>query len=273
MPQITAWECPKTKTIFKHKHQYKKHLKKIARESLDAKYRQKIVDSRLEVFKTMRETCKNAAEIEQFVKDNVKVFWAHGIENSPYDRNKKIPDDLECYEFKIEATHKDNVSNSHQCPINGGVTNWHGKDDLPKGYPGFHGRVHFKFSHETPGFCSSVWKDTGLETGTGGGGAKGGSYDIFIFDADWPALSDRFETSKIEWQKGYDQAKAEWQAKHDAAKAKFDSEYPAKKEAYDKEMMEDVLRGKREFVREYDSDWHHRFIFSDFSHPKFVTKL
>lgn len=199
MPQITAWECPKTKKLFKHKKQYKKHLKTIARESLNAKNRQKIIDSRLNVFKTMRETCKNAAEIEQFVKDHVEVFWAHGLQQSAFDNNKKVPERLVCHEFRIVATHKDMVSNSHHCPMNSGVTNWGGeKKDAPRGYPGFHGRVYFKFSHDFPSFCSDMWEGTGLETGTGGGGLKGGSYEIFIFDSDWPALNDLIEEAKKE---------------------------------------------------------------------------
>lgn len=274
MPKVTAWQCPRTGKLFKEKRAYKAHLKKVAKVNLAERKHQKIVNSRLDVFKTMRATCKSAAEIEQFVKDNVEVFWAHGLQNSAFDKGKKVPEGLVCHEFRIEAAHKDMVSNSHHCPMNGGVTNWGGdKKDAPRGYPGFHGRVYFKFSHDFPSFCSDMWEGTGLETGTGGGGLKGGSYDIFIFDADWPALADREAASRAEWQEEYDRKKAEWQASYDAAKSKYDAEFPAKKEAFDKEMMEEVLRGKRERVPEYGADWKQRFSHRDFSHPNFKVTL
>ena len=274
MPQITAWECPKTKLLFKSKTKYKKHLRGLARNSLDKKARQKIIDSRLEIFKTMRETCKNAEEIEQFVKDNVKVFWAHGLHQSAFHKNDEIPEDLVCHSYKITATHRDSVSNSHHCPMSGGVTNWGGaKKDAPRGYPGFQGRVEFKFSHDTPSFSSDMWENTGLETGSGGGGSKGGGYEIFMFDADWPALKDRAETCKAEWQEDHDKKLAEWQERMQQAKAKYDAEYPAKKEAWEKDVMERVLRGELQSAPKYEDQWNTRFSFPNFSYPKFEIKV
>jgi hypothetical protein len=263
MPQILAWECPRTKKLFTSEAKYRNHLRKLARDSLVAKRRQKIVDSRLEIFKTMRETCKNAEEIEQFVKDNVKVFWAHGLHQSAFHKNDEIPEDLVCHSYKITATHRDSVSNSHHCPMSGGVTNWGGeKKDAPKGYPGFQGRVEFKFSHDTPGFSSDMWKNTGLETGSGGGGSKGGGYEIFMFDADWPA-----------WQEDHDKKLAEWQERMQQAKAKYDAEYPAKKEAWEKDVMERILRGELQSAPKYEDQWNTKFSFPTFSYPKFEIKV
>jgi uncharacterized C2H2 Zn-finger protein len=197
MPQITVWECPRTNMLFKTKAQYKRHLKKKARESLEAKYHQKIVDTRLDVFRKMRETCCNAAEIEQFVKDNVKVFWAHAIEQSYFDKDKIVPKNLVCKHFKITARYNDMVSNSHHCPMNGGVTNWCGKTEgAPRGYPGFYGKVDFEFSHGMPSSSSTMFEDTGLETGGGGGSQGTGSYEIYLFLADWPTLTNRIEEMK-----------------------------------------------------------------------------
>jgi hypothetical protein len=198
MPIIQAYECPKTKKLFKSKAQYKEHLKNLARKSLDKKCRQKIIDSRLAVFKTMRETCGTAEKIEQFIKDNIAVFWENACHNSAFHKDDKMPEDFECLEFKIQASYRDNVSNSHRCPMNGGVTNWHRKDGLPLGYSGFHGRVRFKFSHQAPGFSNDMWDKTGLDTGSGGGGLTNGTYEIYMFEADWPALQQRIEEAKRE---------------------------------------------------------------------------
>jgi hypothetical protein len=112
------------------------------------------------------------------------------------------------------------VSNTHQAP-EGKPTNWsHSRTDLPKGYPGYAGRIWFRFDQH-PDYASYTWSDTLTYTGTGGYGGYGGhweyifllchraslrmslkeraqfhkthpihaySYDFCFFSEDWPGL-------------------------------------------------------------------------------------
>ncbi len=96
------------------------------------------------------------------------------------------------------------LSNSHSCPLNG-VTNWGGKEDKPKGYPGYSGS--FKFVQQLKGKQDSYPKRAyddqynsyilGVNTGTGNGNETGGfsgSFSIFIDD--FPLIKERIQKFK-----------------------------------------------------------------------------
>ena len=128
------------------------------------------------------------------------------------------------------------VSNSHDCPISG-VTNWGGRDNLPKGYPGYSGRVWIRYAERVYD-ANGLFNATLTYPGTGGWGSYRGpwenichvgyksswgkgldeypepqvySWDYRFFDSDftgleqmlmWDVLSDRksTDTHRFQWE-------------------------------------------------------------------------
>lgn len=119
-----------------------------------------------------------------------------------------------------------NVSNTHDCPIDG-KSNWGGRDpDTPTSYPGWSGRVWIRYSNEHHnGFGSDPFHDTLTYPGTGGWGGYEGpfqkissarfaryghthpedsypepqvySWDYRFYEADWPGVKEWVEKQKI----------------------------------------------------------------------------
>lgn len=120
-------------------------------------------------------------------------------------------------------TFSESVSNSHNAP-EGYPTNWSSKKSLPKGYPGWEGRVWIRYADHCRGFGSDPFPATLSHTGTGGGGDYNGpwakiankvykynrqkkekfhpepalySWDYKIFLNDWPELVKWVEKQQI----------------------------------------------------------------------------
>lgn len=78
----------------------------------------------------------------------------------------------------MHLTHSYNVSNTHSSPKNG-VTNFCSKNNLPKGYPGFFGRIWiFTYNKldrykRMPPWGHDVYHRSGIHTGSGGSGIYG----------------------------------------------------------------------------------------------------
>jgi hypothetical protein len=84
----------------------------------------------------------------------------------------KLPADNNILALGFNVRYTEKVSNTHSAPWNG-QTNWDGKKpDVPRGYPGFAGRVWIVFRtgkfHDS--FGSELPNQTRLFTGTGGYG-------------------------------------------------------------------------------------------------------
>lgn len=71
--------------------------------------------------------------------------------------------------LKLDLTYSDKVSNTHSCPRNG-KTNWRWHNHLPKGYPGWKGRVWAFYSKQQPWMSSDVFGNSLIHTGSGGYG-------------------------------------------------------------------------------------------------------
>lgn len=75
----------------------------------------------------------------------------------------------------LDLTYADNVSNSHCAPFNKD-TNWEGKKDIPRSYPGWQGRIWvgtqspIKDGRYPNRDISDFLKNIGIHTGTGGSG-------------------------------------------------------------------------------------------------------
>ena len=98
--------------------------------------------------------------------------------------------------LSYSVKYSDNVSNSHECPMNG-VTNWSRRDpDKPTSYPGFKGNISGKYNaddHTISEYCSSFHRKVkipGIHSGTGGGGHDGFRYELKFFIDDFPNLKN-----------------------------------------------------------------------------------
>jgi hypothetical protein len=124
--------------------------------------------------------------------------------------------------IKLNVGYQDCVSNSHGCPLDG-IENWHAKPELPKGYPGFRGRINFIFEkkehyeifykgrifeHHTYGQSTSNPKLVGFFTGCGGGNGLILGYDFYFFLSDFPLMLPKWEA--IYYPKKLREMLSEW---------------------------------------------------------------
>jgi hypothetical protein len=222
MSQITVWKCDQTGKLFEDKVKYQSHLRKLARERNE---KRKLTIKQAEANAWWAEAYEREMTIDQwkqFVIDNQSRFWAEAAEGDKHDwsivgksHNRKksgvycpIPELLEFTTFDVRWN--PNVSNSHSCPHNG-VQNWGAKDDKPKSYPGWSGRVEWivRWPEEWDGwylgsdlFAKGTFQSgrQRAHTGTGGGGGMRYSqkhkchvqsfgYDFRMYAADWPGMA------------------------------------------------------------------------------------
>lgn len=189
--KITAYKCTDTGKIFEHHSEYQTHRKQYLAEQAKIAARQARVAAADTIIDNLRNIASTFDEIAQWVIDNQETlidrFYAnHPNERRPRETKRYVP-------FRINFVKLDgmqhgvNISNSHSAP-KGMPTNWSGGNHhLPTGYPGWHGRILIQhegdFSH-----VSRLFSDIGICTGTGGGWAGELSYDVKLWEADWPAM-------------------------------------------------------------------------------------
>jgi hypothetical protein len=195
MPLVEAWECPRTGTLFKHKHDYVVHLRDLAVLSIAHKKQEKYRKERAAFWKGFRESISDVDQLVDAIAANWEHFCrnAHDYEISRWGKDEEFDMDkwIVPYDVKIHLNFRINVSNSHNAPI-GEKTNWGSKPGLPTSYPGFSGHIHWHhdggISKKHDPLPGSFFNGTGICTGSGGGGRAGASQDIYLFLPDWPNL-------------------------------------------------------------------------------------
>lgn len=195
MPKVTAWMCPHTKKLFLDQAEYKSHLAKLARHRAWERREEKIRQEKASVFERIRNAANNFDELEQLVLENQEYFIRNGREHDWAGR--KSHPDLKLIGIKFKGMRWCDVSNSHDCPLAGGVTNWGGRNkDAPRSYPGWQGNIWIAFNHEPQCWGSDIFQGTGIFPGTGGYAGKlkdqPTSYclewDVSLFAADFDGL-------------------------------------------------------------------------------------
>jgi hypothetical protein len=187
---VKAYRCPWTGKIVETKKTYVKHLKALR----DSRMHARIRAARMQRMQDDLSNQPDWPSMIQWVERNSHWFLARakqirGID--PRDRWPE-PEDFWIRITHLDIRHSDDVSNSHHRPRNG-VTNWGGRiAGAPRGYPGWDGRIEYQMSHELPGFSSELLRETGINTGAGGGisGNRYG-YGVELFDSDWPAMDQQ----------------------------------------------------------------------------------
>jgi hypothetical protein len=97
-------------------------------------------------------------------------------------------------EFEFQRMRYDaSCANSHSAP-KGMPTNWGGNagPGVPRGYPGWRGRV--EFTDEQHGWqFSEILQKIGIHTGTGGSG----SFDVSVWAADFRKMAEPYVLAKL----------------------------------------------------------------------------
>lgn len=195
--ETTAFRCPWTRKVFMSKKEYVSHLKVYRTNTIHkAIYRKK----RNVIFQDLINQ-DSFEKIIAWVENNPRFFLEQGLDRDPFIRhnNKHINFANSDFWIKItylSVTYDKSVSNTHSCP-RGERTNWGGRETytdgtpVPRGFPGWHGRIEFQINPELKWatFGSRVFEGLGIHTGSGGGGSYNRyGYSVNFFSADWPGL-------------------------------------------------------------------------------------
>jgi hypothetical protein len=208
MTIIQAYKSDTDGKLFENKAKYIKHLRKLAGVRLQKKHEAKLFAMREEFFDKMGQV-SSMDELNQFIKDNWKWFWANGARRQSWRYTTTEHEFHEYVEVKIcRIAWIETVRNSHSCPRKG-VQNFDTNAEYNKGkptsYPGWYGSIiirvrppKYKYKgveHLHVGWGSDYFRDTPINTGTGGGGGdKEGfveySYDLRLYAADFPVMHE-----------------------------------------------------------------------------------
>lgn len=192
MISYTVYECEETGKTFKDEQKCLRHERKARRERIK---HETFIANKAKVEKSFRE------ELNGIDEEYLKKYIADWL----FEHNGAV------VEITMADFHYDKLtSNTHHAPI-GKPTNWGCKDNLPKGYPGWSGRIEGKmikpavakdywskgrhktldsFSDYTDSSFSewSINRMIGLYSGTGGGNGVGFGYHCIMFADDFPYL-------------------------------------------------------------------------------------
>lgn len=210
MSQVLVWKSDEDGKLFEDKIKYQKHLRKLAAKRREVRKIEEVKRSRLEFLQRMGQVA-SIEELNQFIKDNWAWFFSNGLTRAWVYQLSKATEFHEYVEVKLVDMRFGNYANTHSCPINGGVQNFMQRDDAPKNYPGWRGRITIKVkpgmqkykgtTYMKDGFGSDYFSNTGICTGSGGGGGGDGyksySYDCTIYGADFPVMWE--EQSRKDW--------------------------------------------------------------------------
>lgn len=216
MSIIQAYKSDEDGKLFEDKKKYQLHLRKLA-TARRAEKKVALMEAERELFIEKMGQAKSVTELNQFIKDNWRWFWANGAKNDFYfwgRRGEAAPFHEYVDVSILNLRWQENLSNSHSCP-RGGVQNFDTRADYnkgkPTGYPGWTGHLNIKvkppmskhkkdpYMHD--GWGSSYFDNTTICTGGGGGGGgkdfKSYSYEVKLWAADFPVMYEALR--KDQW--------------------------------------------------------------------------
>ena len=215
MSQILVWKSDADGKLFEDKKKYQTHLRKLARERSHSRKVEAARNKRDAFITDVLSQVKTIKELEQCIKDNWDWFYYNAVDKNSWRHGKKEKVIHKYHNVKFDVSWRDSVSNSHSCP-RGGVTNWGGITVLadgspaPRGYPGWYGSIvieviteKYKYKNAEyyrDGYGGDYFIETGIHTGTGGGGhATDGvtnyRYSVDLFASDFPEMWKRQQQS------------------------------------------------------------------------------
>lgn len=200
MSQVLVWKSDADGKLFEDKKKYSNHLRKLAAKRREEKKIEQYQSAR-EQFFTVMGNVANFDELQEFIKSNWDQFRANGASHNQWRKSKANNKDDQLISLALhEVYFKECLSNSHNAPRHGGVQNWDTRakhnEGKPVGYPGWRCRITYSVTNSS-GFGSDYFRDTPINTGSGGGGDKSLSYDVNIWAADFPVMWEKH--CRAEW--------------------------------------------------------------------------
>lgn len=180
--KIIAYKCTNTGKIFESKRDYDQHRRRYLADQRRILNGQKVIQNLENKLAKFRNTAQTISEIENWILANSK-FLAH--RHNVINHRRKTA--FEFLNVSINANYRESVSNTHSAPFNH-AQNWSREKHLPMGYPGWHGRIEFRYNGDIDGFFSSLFSNTGINLGTGSGGGDWYSSEITLWGFDWPEM-------------------------------------------------------------------------------------
>lgn len=203
--RVEVYKCRATGKIFEKSNvaKYKKHLATIRAASKEARRLATVKETFAGWLANEKLNIKYVDEIapwflknQQFIMDASTAL----ADQTAFSDGTFRPGDVYTSFEITSAGYSPNISNSHCCPTNGGVTNWCGRvPDLPTGYVGWTCSLTGTLSRTTErsGYPTSSLLDLiGVKTTGGGGGNTSWRWSAGIFLLDWPGL--QHEINNIE---------------------------------------------------------------------------
>lgn len=197
MPLVSVWKCPKTGKIFENKAKYIKHLRDLGIERRIQRQKDVYRNKWADLVKELNSLCTED-EIVSWIENHSKELLINALNHDTF--RTKVPKFINKFKIKVTGfTLKYNsaISCSHSAP-RGRKTNWHRDQKIgPTHYAGWAVHLEFGINHEIPTFFSDLFKNTGIETGSGGSW-KNFEYDgekykglhsyVTLWEDDWPGL-------------------------------------------------------------------------------------
>lgn len=190
MAKVTAWKCENTGTLFGTEEEFRAHLcHKRYRRFVEKRRetRRSTLEERVGVLRQLT----SFAEIEAWLNANGKLLFEHAYERfSDYDKKRatknrtKHPHYLG--EVRFENLRWEAIATTHHAPF-GRRTTGFGKEPAER-YFGWRGKISF-VQKNFPTFASEIFRNTGINTGSGGGGDRL-EYQLVIFAEDFPDLME-----------------------------------------------------------------------------------
>ena len=185
--QIVDWKCTDTGSIFEHKIDFDRHCKRIHAEQKKQEKYEQFVNNFEKTLDDLRNSATSTTEIEEWIVANSDMLYQHHCKIHGYKISKN--DKFKITNVTIDGDWRHHISNTHVCPLNGGVTNWYRKSNLPNGYSGLQCRMTIDYDSDYHGFMSDVFRGTGIMFGgTDGGGSGSYTATVYFFDDDWHGL-------------------------------------------------------------------------------------
>ena len=187
MVEITAWKCTATGFLFEEKKSFLVHKCRRSFDRLTKAKRaahQKSLEDRVAAMREMT----SFAEIEHWLNTNGEaIFQLAHFKLSAWRHERKGKKKRHQYSLsnvKFTQMHWTTISATHCAPIGRKTSGWSkGKAET---FSGWVGQISFRQKH-WPSFASDVFKDTGINTGSGGGGDVL-EYSVTLFAEDFPML-------------------------------------------------------------------------------------
>lgn len=188
MPLVLAYQCPVSKKLYENAELYKRVLCRKNYKRFINNRRERIaaeIESRLAEMRRL----SDFEDIAQWLMDNAKVLRAHNSDRENILR-KTEPFSLTEVEFR-NMRWSSAISITHNAPL-GQQTNFFRDPSRPTHFPGFVGTLRFALRGYGD-FSSNLFKNTGICMGSGSGGSKYYTGEVYLFDADWPILAMKRE--------------------------------------------------------------------------------